>query len=109
MVDGTGRDLNGRPVPEAALALARQRVQAEAGSPGVRSVQAPDGARFTLFIPSTETGAGRGARRAARNERFYLNLGATVVASLLFSFGLAWLSEPPGAPPAPGEPAAGGR
>lgn len=94
VVDEQGRDVLGRPVPATALALARERLAQGDQSAGVRRVQAPEGGRYTLFIPNVDPAARR-HRRDDAETRFYINLGATLVASLLFSLGLAWyLSRP---------------
>ncbi len=89
-VDDQGNDLMGRPVPAQALALARSRLARDDRSAGVRRVQAPDGTRYTLFVPSLSPDSARHPRRGAREERFYVNLAGTLLASLLFSLGLAW-------------------
>lgn len=89
VVDAQGHEVNGRQVPAAALALARQRVVQDERGRGVQRVQAPDGSRYTLFVPSLDP-ALRKHRRPAPETRFYINLASTLVASLLFSWGLAW-------------------
>ncbi len=89
-VDDQGHDLMGRAVPAEALALARERLAKGDRSAGVRRVQAPDGSRYTLFVPSLSPDSVRHPRRGAREERFYVNLAGTLLASLLFSLGLAW-------------------
>ena len=95
VVDREGRELNGRPVPEAALARARRHLAESASSAGVRQVRDPGGDSYTLFIPRLELAAGRSTRRGGRNDRFYAMLASTLVASLLFSLALAWyLSRP---------------
>ena len=95
VVDSEGRELHRRPVPEAALRLARQRLAGSGSGTGVRQVRDPGGESYTLFIPSPESGPGRTSRRGGRNQRFSAMVGSTLVASLLFSLGLAWyLSRP---------------
>lgn len=89
VVDAEGREIMNRPVPDAALSLAEQRLANGGQGTGVRSVRAPDGTHYTLFIPTNDL-ALRKRRLASREDRFYANIASTLVASLLFSLGLAW-------------------
>ena len=103
VVAADGTDLIGRPVPEAALAVARERLGAGTEAPGVRRVTAPDGREYVLFV-AVPTGPregrpGEGRAREGRPFRppppagtgpIVVELLAVLVASLLFSAGLAW-------------------
>jgi two-component system OmpR family sensor kinase len=93
VVDAQGRDLLGRAVPAAALGRARTELQGEARALAVRQVTEPDGRSYILFIPAAERTAAAGAYRGHRPPPTYffaLRLGATLLASLLFSAALAW-------------------
>jgi two-component system OmpR family sensor kinase len=83
-VDGAGRDLLGRPVPEAALARARE-VAGEPGARGARVVKSPGGESFVLFVPFTGQ-RGRPVRRLPP----WLMLVVGAAASLAVSAILAW-------------------
>jgi two-component system OmpR family sensor kinase len=90
-VDEDGRDLLGRPVPAAALAQARATLDAASRVPGARRVVAPDGRAYLLFVPAGFPRAGPRYRSFVRPaEPLVLRLGATLLASLFFSAGLAW-------------------
>jgi two-component system OmpR family sensor kinase len=103
VVAADGTDLIGRPVPEAALAVARERLGTGTEAPGVRRVTAPDGREYVLFV-AVPTGPrdgrpGGGAAWEGRPIRpppptgtrpIVVELAAVLVASLLFSAGLAW-------------------
>ena len=83
-VDSAGHDLLGRPVPQAALAQARE-VAADPGARGVRLAKAPGGESFVLFVPFT----GRPVRPPVRPPAWMmLVIGAA--ASLAVSAILAW-------------------
>ncbi|HEX7055551.1 MAG TPA: ATP-binding protein [Burkholderiales bacterium] len=87
-VDEAGRDLLGRPVPEAALARARE-VAAERGTRGARGVrlaQAPGGESFVLFVPA----AGHRPPRLPARIPAWLMLLIGGAASLAVSAILAW-------------------
>jgi len=87
VVDASGRDLLGRPVPEVALARAR----AGGAMPGVRRVATPEGREFLLFVPVEFAPGARPHRRPEPpREPLVARLLSMFVASLLFSAGLAW-------------------
>ncbi len=89
-VDASGRDLLGRPVPEAALTRARA-VAADPDARGVRLARAPDGGSFVLFVPAT---AMPGRPPPARLPHWVM-LAIGAAASLAVSAILAWyLSRP---------------
>jgi two-component system OmpR family sensor kinase len=93
VVDAQGHDLLGRTVPAAALDRARTELQNSTQAPGARRVTAPDGTRYVLFIPAPDSAATTGGRHRHRlppSYFFALRLGATLLASLLFSAALAW-------------------
>jgi two-component system OmpR family sensor kinase len=84
VVDDEGRDVLGRPVPEAALASARNAVQR--GEPGARVVTTPEGERLLLFAPLPP-----GVHRQQPPPLSVWQLVAIGVAtSLAFSALLAW-------------------
>lgn len=88
-VDAAGRDLLGRPVPEATLARARE-VAGERRPRGAREARAPDGESFVLFVPSA---AQRGRPPARLPPWMMLMIGAA--ASLAVSAVLAgYLTRP---------------
>jgi len=94
VVDAAGRDVLGRTVPPAALALARSELQGADRAAGVRKVTAPDGRSYVVFLPVPERAAraprGRTRAEALPDNRLALQLGIAFLASLLFSAGLAW-------------------
>lgn len=92
VVDDDGRDLLGRPVPEAALAQARAQLDDTARAFGARRVKAPDGKQYFLFVPAEFAPPHPRFRQVPRPviEPLTLRLGITFLASLLFSAGLAW-------------------
>jgi two-component system OmpR family sensor kinase len=92
VVDHDGRDLLARPVPEAVLARARAQLEAAARTPGSRRVNAADGKTYFLFVPAefAPPRPPRGAFARPFVEPLALRLGVTLLASLLFSAGLAW-------------------
>jgi two-component system OmpR family sensor kinase len=93
VVDDAGRDILGRTVPPAALALAREQLRAERPS-GVRTLTAPDGRSFVVFLPAPERAArplrSRPWLEARPADRLALQLSIAFLASLVFSAGLAW-------------------
>jgi len=94
VVDEAGRDILGRAVPPAAVALARDQLRGAERAAGVRKVTAPDGRSFVVFLPIQER-PGRPLRGRPRMEeqpgvRLALQLSVALLASLLFSAGLAW-------------------
>ena len=91
-VDSAGRDLLGRPVPEAALARARE-VAAEPGARAARLVRSPGGEPFVLFVPFT----GQRGRPPGRLPP-WMSLVIGAAASLAVSAILAaYLTRPIGA------------
>ncbi len=89
-VDSTGRDLLGRPVPEAALERARDVAAAGQGGRGARVASSPRGESFVLFVPATGL---RGRPMARPPAWLMLMIGA--VASLAVSAVLAgYLTRP---------------
>lgn len=86
VVDGDGKDLLGRPVPAAALAQARARLGDGNRRPGLRRVRAPDGQQYVLFRIRLPGLHGPPLHHGPPFLRLILGL----VASLLFSAGLAW-------------------
>ncbi|QKT03503.1 HAMP domain-containing protein [Ectothiorhodospiraceae bacterium 2226] len=95
VVDERGQDVLGRRVPAAALAQAQAELAQHGATRAVRSVRAPDGARYTLFVPAAETRQGRRLAAPDPVHTFSIQLAVALLASLLFSGGLAWyLSRP---------------
>lgn len=86
-VDVDGRDLLGRPVPEAALQRARE-VAAEPGGRGARLARTPGGESFVLFVPLAAEPV-RPPHPAARAPGSLMML-IVALASLLVSAVLAW-------------------
>lgn len=86
VVDEAGRDVLGRPVPEAALARAREIVRRRGESFRARSVVSPGGERYLLFAPLPP-----GMRLPPRPllEPWQL-IAIGLVTSLVFSAALAW-------------------
>lgn len=85
-VGPNGVDLLGRPVPPKALNLALARLRSGQQQPGLRRVRAPDGRRYVLFRVRLPGLRGPPLRHGPPVLRLALGL----VASLLFSGGLAW-------------------
>lgn len=83
-VDENGRELLGRPVPEAALARARE-VAADGETRGVRLAEAPGGGSFVLFVPL----AAQPPRPPARVPAWMM-IAIGAAASLAVSAILAW-------------------
>jgi two-component system OmpR family sensor kinase len=85
-VDEAGRDVLGRPVPEAALARAREIVRRRGEGFRARSVVSSGGERYLLFAPLTP-----GMRLPPRPllEPWQL-IAIGLVTSLVFSAALAW-------------------
>jgi two-component system OmpR family sensor kinase len=83
-VDSSGRDLLGRPVPEAALARARE-VAAAPGARGARLARAPNGEAFVLFVP-----LGTHPLRPPARPPFWMMIVVVAAASLAVSAILAW-------------------
>jgi two-component system OmpR family sensor kinase len=91
IVDARGNDMLGRPVPAGALDQARSQIGALAKARGLRRVQAPDGEEYLLFIPGSGIPRPRGHHAPfPPRDIFALRLGVALLASLLFSAGLAW-------------------
>ncbi|MCC6608510.1 MAG: HAMP domain-containing protein [Burkholderiales bacterium] len=91
VVDDAGRDILGRAVPPAALALARSELRGAERAAGVRKAVSPDGRSFVVFLPVPERPPrGRPWARVRPDDRLAFQLGIAFVASLLFSAGLAW-------------------
>jgi len=86
VVDAEGRELLGRRVAPAVLAGARQRIGGGESAPGVRRVVGVDGEAYLLFIPTDIVRHGRQPATAPLASR----LAVVLLASLLFSGGLAW-------------------
>ncbi len=85
-VDEAGRDVLGRPVPEAALARAREIVRRRGESFRARSVVSPGGERYLLFAPPMP-----GMRLPPRPLLQPWQLIAIgLLTSLVFSAALAW-------------------
>lgn len=90
VVDDIGRDLFGRPVSRLSLAAALKT--AERRARGVRRVVTPDGRRYLLFIPSNRDASAHHRRHGQPRFTSLLPLWVIVafVASIVFSFALAW-------------------
>jgi two-component system OmpR family sensor kinase len=96
-VDAKGADLLGRPVPEAALADARELADSRGSHRAVRAVEAPGGERYLVFAQQqgprlrggdARPGGGRGGRPREGGGWLMLAMGAA--ASLAVSALLAW-------------------
>jgi two-component system OmpR family sensor kinase len=91
-VDAQGADLLGRPVPEAALAGARELADSGEARRAVRLVEAPGGERYLLF--AQQQGEPRGPRlrggRRGPGPPAWLMLAIGAAASLAVSALLAW-------------------
>jgi two-component system OmpR family sensor kinase len=87
-VDAQGADLLGRPVPQAALAGARELAQSGEGRRAVRLAEAPGGERYLLFAQQQGEPRGRGRRGPGPPAWLMLAIGAA--ASLAVSALLAW-------------------
>lgn len=83
-VDASGAELLGRPVPQAALARARE-VAAAPGARGAREVRAAGGESFVLFVPASGQ-----ARRPPPRLRLWMAVLIGAAASLAVSAILAW-------------------
>lgn len=90
IVDARGQDLFGRPVPDAALARARQEIGDAARAPGLRRERLAKGADYLVFIPGNPN-QDRGSRhRPPGRSPFVMWLLTAALTGLLFSAGLAW-------------------
>jgi len=96
-VDAKGADLLGRPVPEGALADARELADSRGSHRAVRAVEAPGGERYLVFAQQqgprlrggdARPGGGRGGRPREGGGWLMLAMGAA--ASLAVSALLAW-------------------
>jgi len=87
-VDAQGADILGRPVPEAALAGARELAGSGEARRAVREVEAPGGQRYLLFAQLQGEPRGRGRRGPDTPPWLMLVMGAA--ASLAVSALLAW-------------------
>ena len=90
-VDARGADILGRPVPEAALAGARELAGSGEARRAVREVETPGGERYLLFAQlqgDPRLRGGRGGGRGGTPLWLILMMGA--VASLAVSALLAW-------------------
>jgi two-component system OmpR family sensor kinase len=94
-VDAKGADILGRPVPEAALADARERAASGEGRPrlrggaAVRTVEAPGGERYLVFAQGDARLRAGGGRRG-QGFPGWLMLAMGAAASLAVSALLAW-------------------
>jgi two-component system, OmpR family, sensor kinase len=87
-VDARGADILGRPVPEAALAGARELAGSGEARRAVREVETPGGERYLLFAQLQGEPRGRGRRGPGPAPWLMFAMGA--VASLAVSALLAW-------------------
>lgn len=87
IVDDQGKDLLGRPVPHLPLMKARQQL-AEPGQSVVQETTAPDGRHYLLFIPRRDLQAM--PTTLLGPYRPLLPLLIPIIASVIFSVGLAW-------------------
>jgi two-component system, OmpR family, sensor kinase len=87
VVDETGRELLGRPVPPPALALAQERLARDHAAEGARRVRGRDGREYVLFIPAQFLPR---PPPHLREPPLAPWIFGAVMASLLFSAGLAW-------------------
>lgn len=88
IVNSAGTDLLGRPVPDFLLEKAREAINDPQQS-AIQQISTPDGETFLLFVPH------RDLRRLQRENHFpkflpLVPLSILLLASLLFSAGLAW-------------------
>jgi two-component system OmpR family sensor kinase len=91
VVDDGGRDLLDRPVPAAALAKARAELDGASRTPGARRVTAPDGREYFLLVPAEPLPfAPPRPHFGPPGGPLFTRIGVTLLASLLFSAGLAW-------------------
>jgi two-component system OmpR family sensor kinase len=92
-VDARGADILGRPVPEAALAGARELAGSGEARRAVREVETPGGERYLLFAQLQGEARGRGRRGPGPAPWLMFAMGA--VASLAVSALLAWYLAAP--------------
>ncbi len=88
IVDEQGRDIFERPVPSLALQRAREQLIEEPFMSGVRKVIGNDGHEYVIFVP--RLGKKAHIRKPSRYTSLSFQLMAALIASLLFSAGLAW-------------------
>jgi two-component system OmpR family sensor kinase len=90
IVDGTGRDLLGRPVSPAVLERARALAAAGLESEAVRLVRAGDGATYLVYVPVASAPWPWRVLTPGGPPPPWLPLAAGLVASLVFGTLLAW-------------------
>lgn len=91
VVNKAGKDIFGRPVPDAVLKKAKVALTSGKAGPELRLVAAPDGKLYLMFIPiELRVHSGALSRAAMVRDELIIRLAAAMVASLLFSLGLAW-------------------
>lgn len=90
VVDAQGKDLFGRTVPQTTLEQARDLIGSAQRAPGLRRAQAADGQEFLVFVPSAPRPPQKEHRHRSPRPLLPLWLGSALLASLLFSAGLAW-------------------
>ena len=90
IVNESGEDLFDRTVPPAALERARSELGQAVRVPGLRRVISPSNQEYILFVPIEMRKRGGPHQHMAEQSTLELRLAVAVLASLLFSAGLAW-------------------
>lgn len=90
VVDGTGRELLGRPVPPEAFERARLLVDADEGSEVAQQVSLVGGDTYLLFVPFRHKPLWQRLSTASQRMSPLVPLTAGVVTSLVFGALLAW-------------------
>lgn len=90
IVDHEGEDMFDRPVPAGAYQHALETLGSDMRAQGLRRVVAPDSDVYVLFIPAQITRHAAAQRQVSERDVFWLRLGVALIASLLFSAGLAY-------------------
>jgi two-component system OmpR family sensor kinase len=89
-VDGSGRELLGRPVPADVLSRARLLVETGGESNAARRVDLPDGQSYTLYIPFADQGVLPRLLLLGGPPPPWVPLVVGTIVSLAFGAALAW-------------------